>query len=222
MWPPEIGVAPYYEDEAVVIYHGDCRDILPSLPKVDLVLTDPPYGIGHASSRAGKFNAQAIHGDGNADLRDEVLGWWGNQSALVFGNWKTTPPDGTRTALVWDKGPASGMGDLRIPWKCSWEVIYVLGEGFKGHRGEGVLRGHRVVTWSGKLGQRTHPTEKPVSLLVALLEKCPFSTVLDPFMGTGATLLAAAQTGRKAIGIEIEERYCEIAAKRMSQTVMAL
>jgi hypothetical protein len=119
---------------------------------------------------------------------------------------------------VWDKGPASGMGDLSIPWKLSWELIFVCGDGFHGARDEGILRGHSVVTWAS-LG-RKHPNEKPVTLLRALIAKCPEGVILDPFMGGGSTLVAAKDLGRRAIGIEIEERYCEIAARRCSQEVL--
>ena len=122
--------------------------------------------------------------------------------------------------MVWDKGPASGMGDLTLPWKCSFELIWILGHGWVGRRDEGVLRGHITVTWASK--GRVHPNEKPVSLLRAILAKAPGETVLDLFAGSGTTLRAAKDLGRKAIGIEIEERYCEIAAKRLAQEVLPL
>jgi site-specific DNA-methyltransferase (adenine-specific) len=112
------------------------------------------------------------------------------------------------------------MGDLSFPWKMSWEEIYVLGNGFTGKRDEGVLHGHLVVSWESR--GRTHPHEKPVSLMTYLIGKTDADWVLDPFMGSGTTLRAAKDLGRKAIGIEIEERYCEIAAERLSQEVLPL
>jgi hypothetical protein len=216
---------PYYEQDGITIYHGDCREVLPSL-QADVLVTDPPYGIAYATNRVvrgvgASWIGQQIQNDASTALRDGVLSAWGERPALVFGSWKVPPPPHTRTVLIWDKGPASGMGDLSLPWKCSHEEIYVLGRGFAGHRDEGVLRGFNIVTWES-LG-RNHPNAKPESLLRALLGKCPSSwTVLDPFMGGGSTLRAAKDLNRRAIGIEIEERYCEVAAKRLAQGVLPL
>lgn len=217
---------PYYEDGSVTIYHGDCREVwgaaVPALGPSATLVTDPPYGYAHSSAWAGRFKDAPIANDADESLRDWALTQW-NGPAIVFGSWKSTRPTGARTALVWDKGPASGMGDLSLPWKPSWEVIFVIGSGFVGARDEGVLRGHTVVTWSGRADQRQHPNEKPTSLLRALILKCPErGSVFDPFMGSGTTLRAAKDLGRKAIGIEIEERYCEIAAKRLSQETLGL
>jgi len=109
------------------------------------------------------------------------------------------------------------MGDLRFPWKCSWEEIYIIGSGFRGSRDEGVIKGYSMITW--ETAGRLHPNEKPVSLLRYLITKCHDGVVLDPFMGSGTTLRAAKDLGRKAIGIEIDEHYCEIAARRLQQNV---
>lgn len=209
---------PYYQDDAVTIYHGDCRDILPSLPRVDLVLTDPPYGIDYESGHKASL-PRSIKGDEDTALRDYVLEWW-QGPALVFGTWRIPRPKGTRMLLIWDTLGALGMGDLSLPWKPSHQEIYALGNGFQGRRTSDVLSYPPVQSsaWRGRL----HPHEKPIPLLRDLLGKCPAGVVLDPFMGSGTTLRAAKDLGRLAIGIEIEERYCEIAAKRMSQTVMDL
>ena len=208
---------PYYEHAGITIYHGDCREILPSLA-FDVLVTDPPYGIAYKSGWAGPFRNTQIANDDTTDARDVVIGMLGNRPALVFGTWKRIPPAGAHTALVWDKGMAAGMGDLSVPWRPNWEAIFVIGKGFHGSRDTSVLTGHTVVTWASK--GRTHPNEKPLTLLLTLLAKCPGGIVLDPFMGSGTTLRAAKDLGRRAIGIEIEERYCEIAAKRMGQEVM--
>ena len=210
-------VKPYYSEDGITIYHGDCREIMPGLT-ADVLVTDPPYGLSHESGRDGPFQHSQTAGDHSVEVRDSILSLWVSRPAIVFGTWKVPPPAQAKTALVWDKGPASGMGDLSLPWKLSWELIYVCGGGFTGHRDEGVLRGHTVVTWAS-LG-RCHPNEKPSSLLVALIAKCPPGTILDPFMGSGTTLVAAKNLGRRAIGIEIEERYCEIAVKRLAQGVL--
>jgi len=214
---------PYYDDgKGIVIYHGDCRDILPHLPKVDLVLTDPPYGIAHASNytcettTAQWMNTEIQH-DGTTELRDFVLSQY--DEWVCFASLKVELPI-CRGVLVWDKGPASGMGDLTFPWKTSYELICINGKGWNGSRDEGVIKNHWIVT-RASMG-RTHPNEKPESLIAYLLSKHPANTIIDHFMGSGTTLRAAKDLGRKCIGIEIEEKYCEIAARRLGQEVLDL
>lgn len=222
-------MTPYYDHDGVTIYHGDCREVMPSI-HADVMVTDPPYGIGYRSGRSSPLYGEvaaryqsaegdAVEGDADTALRDEVLAAWSPLPALVFGSYRAPSPAGYRTVLVWDKGDASGMGDLSIPWKPSWELIFVIGTGFVGARTGGVLRGY--VPPRVSMG-RCHPNEKPVDLLRQLVLKCPLGDVVDPFMGSGTTLRAAKDCGRKAIGIEVEERYCEMAAKRLAQGVLAL
>ena len=213
-------MTPYYEHYGITIYHGDCREILPELEPVDLVLTDPPYGIGMQSGMKGRHGNCRILGDGDTKLRDSVLDAFNGTPSIVFGSWKTERPKQTRCLLIWEKGNHVGMGDLSMPWKPNHEEIYVIGYGFKGKRKSAVLRHLAVAGCVGHKTYRHHPTEKPKSLIIDLLQHCPDGTVLDPFMGSGTTLVAAKELGRKAIGIEIEEKYCEIAAKRLSQEVL--
>jgi DNA modification methylase len=209
---------PYYEDEHSTIYCADCRDVLPHLPKVDLVLTDPPYGIAYKSGQKSSVLARSIHGDEDTKLRDYVcsLGF----PSMVFGTWKKQPPEGTRETLVWDKGAALGMGDLSLPWKRTWEEIYILGDGWHGKRGEAVLRFSPVQSMA-KNG-RVHPHQKPTKLIKHLFGYHGGEITVDPFMGSGTTLVAAKQLGRKAIGIELEEKYCAIAVDRLRQGVLGL
>jgi len=106
------------------------------------------------------------------------------------------------------------MGDLSIPWKPSWEEIYIIGKGWRGFRDEGVLKGHFVP--ARLIMGRYHPNEKPVSLIKHLIEKLPKNfTVLDPFMGSGTTGVACVQTGRNFIGMELDPTYYAIAEKRI-------
>jgi DNA modification methylase len=219
---------PYYYDgkAGITIYHGDCRDVLHTLSRNGLgVVTDPPYGVAHATNRkvrgvGASWLKTQIANDNDTTIRDEILAWAEGLPAIAFGSWKQPKPKNTRAVLIWDKGPASGMGDLSLPWKPSWEEIYIIGNGFRGTRDEGVLRGYTVVTWESS--GRCHPNEKPISLMRALVNKVVANTIIDPFMGSGPTLRAAKDLGRRAIGIEIEERYCEIAARRLQQEVMDL
>ena len=207
---------PYYDDGTCVIYHADCRDWSETVPVV--VVTDPPFGISymsHAPRLDG--NARSIEGDDSTEARDAWLHDW-SVPTLMFGSPKAPEPKGVRTRLIWDQDGALGMGDLALPWKPSWQFVYVIGGPWAGTRDCGsVLRYPPVQSM-----RRDHPHEKPVGLLQILLAKCIPGLVVDPFMGSGTTLRAAKDLGRKAIGIEIEERYCEIAAKRLAQEVLAL
>jgi site-specific DNA-methyltransferase (adenine-specific) len=210
--------APYYADDHVTLYHGDCLEFADVWTAADVLVTDPPYGYAYASGRADTAWPEAIANDTDTAARDAVLSLWGAGPALVFGSWKRDRPMGVRALLIWDKGLASGMGDLSVPWKPNTEEVYVLGSGFVGHRGSSVLTGHNVVTWASK--GREHPNMKPRTLMEALIVKCPPGVVADPFAGSGSTLVAAKALGRQAIGVEIDEQYCEISAKRLSQGVL--
>ena len=211
-------LAPYYQDDLVTLYHGDCLEHLDLLGQADVMVTDPPFGYSHSSNREGKFQSEVIDNDNDLSAREKVLKAWNGKPALVFGSWKMPKPRSTKMVLIWDKGPAAGMGDLSLPWKPNWEEIYVLGSGFSGRRDSSILAGHTVVTWASK--GRLHPNMKPVSLMEQLIGKCPPGVIVDPFAGSGSTLRAAKNLGRRAIGFEIEERYCEIAARRLAQEVL--
>ena len=227
---------PYYEDEAVQIYHGDCCDILPHLPKVDLVLTDPPYGGGLAVDFADRFKTPAgkwwnksdrsgqarhipITGDDEPFDPTLILEVKSSAKILWGGNWYASRLPDSGGWWVWDK--RNGRRDVsEADWPMS-EVELAWTDIGKGTR---IFR-H---TWFGlirdsELGEHYHPTQKPIALMKwCILKSKTNGLILDPYMGSGTTLRAAKDLGRKAIGIEIEERYCEIAAKRMAQTVMPL
>lgn len=211
---------PYYQDDAVTIYHGDCREVLPMLEPVDLLLTDPPYGIAHKSNGQLFRAAAPIAGDESLDLAETVREWARQQgvaTAMFFSPYR--PMTGWRTVLCWAKGAHVGIGgDRDTCWKRDFEMIGVERNGaLDGTRDSGVVRINAVLP-----PPTGHVAEKPLDLMLYLLRKLGGATVLDPFMGSGTTLRAAKDLGRKAIGIEIEERYCEIAAQRMSQEVLPL
>jgi DNA modification methylase len=208
-------VKPYYQDDLVTLYHGDCRDFLPL--DGDVLVTDPPYGMEMRRNHGGTFHGVTIAGDEDRSLRDEVLASWSGP-ALVFGTWKVAPPANVREVIVWDKVISTGLGDLSIPWRPSWEAIYVIGGKFTGPRSHGVLR-YGIPTLAEE--RKQHPTPKPLGLMRDLILKTE-GRVVDPFAGSGTTLVAAKSLGRKSIGIEIEERYCEVAAQRCSQEVLGL
>ena len=207
---------PYYADDSVTLYHGDCREVTAWL-KADVLVTDPPYGMALRSGRGGAFGDSTIANDADTTVRDVALDLWGNRPALVFGRWSVERPSATRMVLTWEKGEHVGMGDLSLPWKPNTEEIYVLGAGFVGHRGGSVLKCNAIAGTVGQAGKGTrhHPTEKPTALMGALIRKCPPGVIADPFAGSGATLLAARTEGRRAIGVEEREDYCEVIAKRL-------
>lgn len=218
-------MTPYYQDEAVTIYHGDCREILPTLT-ADVLVTDPPYGVelGTSDSRG---NTHGLAKLGYASFNDS------------FDNWTTVVPPVIATALdrvkraavfpgkhlTWLPAPAivggiycpSGSG--RNPWGFTTLMpIFFYGSSPTLHKGA-----TSIVLESTATSERNgHPCPKPYEWMLWLVEmtSLPDEMVLDPFMGSGTTLAAAKRKGRKAIGIEIEERYCEIAAKRCAQRVL--
>lgn len=211
-------MTPYYDEDGITIYHGDCRDIDAWDIAGGVMVTDPPYGVDLLSGWQGLHGDLRINGDDTVAVRDHAVDVWGDRPAVIFGSWKQPRPPRTRAVLIWDKGGHAGMGDLSFPWKPNFEEIYICGTGFIGTRTTSVLAHYIHPTFNAT---RQHPTEKPLSLMTSLVAKCPpLATVVDPFMGSGSTLRAAKDLGRHAIGVELEERYCEIAARRLAQGVL--
>lgn len=223
-------MTPYYEDEHVTLYHGDCLELAGLWTAADVLVTDPPYGMAYDSNRVKGRDFKVVANDQDTRARDAALAAWGTKPALAFGTWKAPRPSGTRQVIIWDKSEGNGTGSsLWSPWGMSHEEIYLLGEwppikpggrlreGGTPARAAGVLR---VANYNTQASDRpAHPTPKPVPLMERLIEKCPPGVIADPFAGSGSTLIAARNLGRKAIGVELEERYCELIASRLSQTV---
>jgi len=216
-------VVPYFDDgKGRVIYHGDSREILPTLDPVDLVLTDPPYGISWARGVHAARNSKAhqgIIGDEDVSVRDAALLLTKGVPAAVFGSFYAPfPPDLTQV-LVWEKPRDAGVVGCVTGFRRDVEPVFLVGPWPKRRPSIGsVLRGDRGQ--SATTSETGHPHTKPVDVVARLLLECPPGVVLDPFMGSGTTLRAAKDMGRPAIGIEIEERYCEIAVRRLEQEVL--
>jgi len=214
--------APYYSDDLVALYLGDCLEVTDWL-EADVLITDPPYGMAYESNRnRDKRNTKIgrpVTGDTDTTTaRTDCLQMWGgDRPALVFGTWRVERPAKVKAVLVWHKIRAGGMGDLSMPWAPTHEEIYVLGSGFVGRRSDSVLPVRPLM--SADLDRPNHPTPKPVPLMAQLIAKTT-GTVADPFAGSGSTLVAAKRLGRRAIGVELEERYCEVTAKRLAQGVL--
>jgi site-specific DNA-methyltransferase (adenine-specific) len=251
-------IKPYYEEDGIAIYHGDCREILPQLEpeSVRLVWTDPPYGhsnqdgdlqaarVRDAVSGARKKPAVAIANDGQEDMRAVVDAALTLVEPLLLSDccccccccaggggptptfaWLAQRMDSQGLAFchatVWDKsGRGPGMG-----WRFRRDYEFVM----VAHRAGGRLAWANKDTAVSNIFRVTpprnenHPTEKPLQLVrnFIRLTTSVGDLVLDPFMGSGTTLRAAKDLGRRAIGIELEEKYCEVAANRMRQRVLS-
>lgn len=201
---------PYYQDELVTLYHDDCLENRKWLD-ADVLMTDPPFGMAY---RSGRRKQDAIVGDRTIDVRDRALELWGDRPAAVFGTWKQQRPARVRQLIVWDKrGGAGFSGDLNMPWADITEEVYILGSGWTGSRRPAI---YSIPTLPSQ-NRPDHPTPKPVRIMAELIECAPAGVIADPFAGSGPTLIAAREAGRRAVGVEIEERYCELIAKRLSQ-----
>jgi hypothetical protein len=210
---------PYYQDDHVTIYHGDWRDVLPYV-EADVLVTDPPYGIGWKQCGyvdAGRNPALSVHdgivNDGDTSERDAIAIEW-DGPGLIFGSPDADRPASASRTLIWKKPPQSGVLGASY-WRRDIEAVFVVGKWPM----RNVRRSSVYETAGGVLGRQLsgHPHAKPVGLMCELIEACPPGVILDPFMGSGSTLRAAKDLGRKAIGIELEEKYCKLAADRMRQ-----
>jgi hypothetical protein len=224
----------YYEDDLVTLYHGDCREVTAWL-EADVLVTDPPYGThalaanprggygrrdtsphalrARAEGRLDERTGASIANDATTDCRDEVLAMWGARGpALVFGSPRLPDPPGEwADRLVWDKKRPGMNGG---PWRYRHETVYVTA-GFVRTDNAAVSI---IEAWPED--QADHIHAKPQALMTRLVAAAPAGVLADPFAGSGSTLLAAKTLGRRVVGVELEERYCELAAKRLAQDTL--
>lgn len=219
---------PYYQDDHVTIYHGNCLELVAVWVDGDVMVTDPPYGIGWSKGenrRAGSRKHDGIANDQDTSFRDAALELAPHMPAVVFGSFYAPPPARVRQVLVWEKPRDAGVFGSTTGWRRDIEAIWLVGKWpIVTVRSGSVLRSaiSNIGGASSPASQTGHPHTKPLDLMMRLIDRCPPGVIVDPFMGSGSTLRAAKDLGRKAIGIELEERYCEIAAKRCAQEVLAL
>jgi DNA modification methylase len=217
---------PYYNEAGITIYHGDCLDILPLLPPVDCVVTDPPYGIeggrGGTSKVRGKGNYSTGFQDTPEYIKNVVI-----KALFELAKWRTLavtpgcknislyPPADSFGAFV---SPAS-VGVQRFGWADCHPILYY---GWHYKQGKGPTPCSKIITECPP--KNGHPCPKPTQSWGWLVDKVATKdmTVLDPFMGSGTTLFVCRERGIKAIGIELNESYCEIAARRLAQKVLPL
>jgi DNA modification methylase len=197
----------YYQDEWATIYHGDCREVLPTLEPVDLLLTDPPYGVNADRDRKSQKHGWVDYGSTGWDKERpsieliELCISKGSRAIVWGGNFFALAPRGGW--LIWDKMQRDfSLSDCELAWTSE-------------------NRASRVFSFSRSAALqdgKQHPTQKPLALMKwCIKQMLPCGSILDPFMGSGTTLRAAKDLGIKCVGVELEERYCEIAAKRLAQ-----
>jgi len=219
-------MTPYYSHAGISIYHGDCREILPTLPKADLVLADPPYGIDytprHPSASASRAACPALYGRsctfGDHEDFDPTFLLNSAVDLILWGaNHYAHKLPAKASWLVWDKRVdpkfygTNNFSDCELAWCSDGRPARIYR-----HLWNGLVRQGEDASVP-----RLHPAQKPIELIRWCLTRFPESnTIIDPFCGSGTTLRAVKDLGRQAIGIEIEEKYCEIAAKRLSQEVL--
>lgn len=223
-------MTPYYSDDLVTIYHGRCEEIIPEIVGgVSVIVTDPPYGIawdvrggiGPKSRSASRARRGAlfpsIEGDDQPFDPAPLLAL-GLPTVMFGANHYSERLPASPSWLIWDKRGRnhwhSDQGDAELAWSNLGGPIRVFRQIDNGGRGRAEDRGIG--------GYRPHPTMKPVGVMRWIVGRCPDGLVLDPYMGSGSTIIAAKSLGRAAIGIEIVERYCEEAARRCSQEVLGL
>lgn len=210
---------PYYHDAAagITIFNARCEDVLP-LVKADAILTDPPYGMkndcdytrftmgpkGHGAASSRKY--ASVHGDDDPFDPSALLAY---PQVILWGSNHYAARLPVGTTLVWIKRLEGGYGSFLSDAEIGW---------MKG--GHGVYC-RRDTSLMGETRTRAHPTQKPVSLMQWCVKKIKGDgVILDPYMGSGPIARACLDLGRRYIGVEIEERYCAIAVRRLQQTVM--
>jgi hypothetical protein len=223
--------APYYEDDRVTLYVGDCSEVTDWL-SADVLVTDPPYGIRWAkpalAARPGGGASRAHEGilnDGDISARDIALSMWGHKPGIVFGSLKMPAPAELRQVLVWQKPSDAGFFGSTTAFRQDIEGVFLVGAWPKvAPRAGSVVKtaAPKIGGASGPSGKVGHPHAKLLDVMEALIDACPPGMIADPFAGSGSTLVAARNLGRRAIGVEIDERYCEVAARRLAQDVLEI
>jgi DNA methylase len=216
--------APYWSDGQISLFLGDCREVTEWLAG-DVLVTDPPYGRGWKQGRTRNDGRHAddkhpgIAGDKDTTTRDAALAMWGGV-AVVFGDLMLPVPANTKQVLGYRKAADAGNKGTFGGFRRDLEAIYLIGPWPAGLNGRTSVLVSGTPLQAGSTGLTArygHPHAKPVDVMETLIAACPPGVIADPFAGSGSTLVAARNQGRAAIGVELEERYCETIARRLSQ-----
>jgi site-specific DNA-methyltransferase (adenine-specific) len=228
-------VTPYYDDGQSQIWHGDCREVLAALPPCALLLTDPPYGIPSGAA-VWRRNGTAIEDWGEEGHNAVVDGW--RELVPLFEGWAAEfgvragdgfalaaahQAAGWHPAQMYAIVKSAPAPSVRPTFSSALELAVISRSGTPKWHGSGYVPNRWIGLTPNRAGtDHGHPTEKPIEPFRALVGALspPDGVVLDPFMGTGTTLRAAKDLGRRSVGIEVEERWCEVAVNRLAQGVL--
>lgn len=217
-----LSAAAVYDEGGITLYKADCLEVLPALLKAlpfAAVVTDPPYGIGWRrgvnAARASKAHDGIIN-DQDTTARDRMLDIVADLPAVVFGSFYAPQPPRLKQVLAWRKPPDAGVVGSTTGYRRDVEPVFLVGPWpIKTVESSSLLISNgsiaHVTTETG------HPHTKPVPLMRDLIRSCPPGPILDPFCGSGSTLVAAKQLGRQAVGIEIDAEHCDRVVKRLAQ-----
>jgi hypothetical protein len=218
---------PYYADDKVTLYLGDCREITEWLA-ADVLVVDPPYGRdwkqGELKRSASRKHA-GIANDATTEVRDAILALWGDKPAVVFGDLMLDNPPGTKLIGAYLKPSDAGTRGAIGGHRRDPEALYWIGKWKSGIGGRSSLYVTQTPMAGGQhgpAGRYGHPHAKPLDVMEAVIAECPVGVIADPAAGSGSTLVAARNLGRKAIGVELDERYAETIARRLAQDCLDL
>ena len=216
---------PYYADDHVTLWHGDCLEIDAWLT-ADVLVTDPPYGIGYrkGNNRARGswkgFTSDGIANDHDTSTRDAALMLWGDRPGVVFGSFYAPAPIRLRHVAVWEKPANAGVIGATTGFRRDVEAVYLTGSWPQANVTRGSVLRNDAGSSADPAKDTGHSHAKPGWLMEQLIDAAPPGVIADPFAGSGSTLVAARNLGRSAIGVELEERYCETVARRLAQGVL--
>lgn len=230
-------MSPYYTDGSVTLWHGDCLELADLWTGADVLVTDPPYGVGYAAKRGGTgrdsrgHTPEPVANDHDFEVAAAALEMWGARPIAAFANHSSLPRTLAAVSallsrvrvVTWHKTNVNGAAGMGNPWLADVEFAVCGVTEWPGVARSGVISAKRFTgnpAWNTSPDAYLHPTQKPTPLMEALLQAMPSGVVADPFAGSGSTLIAARNLGRRAIGVELEERYCEVIAKRFAQGVL--
>jgi DNA modification methylase len=213
---------PYYQDDLVTLYHGDCREVTEWLD-ADVLITDPPYGIGYKNAQGS-----TVANDDDYAAATDAIKTWGPKPWAAFGVSRNLPPlmalaSSRFRLLTWHKSNINGGVGVGSPWLTDTEFCVCSVEEWPKHFASGLIAARRFTgnpACNSSPDAYLHPTQKPIPVMETVIAAMPAGVVADPFAGSASTLRAAKNLGRRAVGVELVEAYCEVAARRLAQDTL--